>query len=183
MERTKHRSTYFYGNKISDYGLQCGYLDYSTLAKAFDAVLNNDIISRTEQAGFYWELENCFIDNTNAIEELQEKVDTLRDNIEAVETLQNAGLEADLDLDELTAELEELEEELDELEYEDDMPNFCEIFQYYIVSDQGADIIREYTSDPLYYCEELDMWVWGVTHWGTAWSHVLTSVRLELDAE
>ena len=36
-------SEYFYGNKISDYGLKNGYVDYRTLAKAFDAVLNNEI--------------------------------------------------------------------------------------------------------------------------------------------
>lgn len=38
-----HKSSYFYGNKISDYGIANGYLDYSTLSKAFDAVLVNDI--------------------------------------------------------------------------------------------------------------------------------------------
>ena len=29
---------YFCGNKASDYAIQNGYLDYATLAKAFDAV-------------------------------------------------------------------------------------------------------------------------------------------------
>lgn len=40
---------YFYGNRISDYGLQNGYVDYGTLAKAFAAVLNNDIKEKTEK--------------------------------------------------------------------------------------------------------------------------------------
>jgi len=35
---------YYYGNAISEYGMEHGYVDYRTLAKAFDAVLNNDII-------------------------------------------------------------------------------------------------------------------------------------------
>ena len=47
----------FYGNKISEYGLQNGYIDYATLAKSFDAVLNNDIISKTKEIG-YWECVN-----------------------------------------------------------------------------------------------------------------------------
>lgn len=46
MKKYIHKSKYFYGQKISDYGLKNGYIDYSTLAKAFDAVLNNDIIMK-----------------------------------------------------------------------------------------------------------------------------------------
>ena len=39
------KSKYFYGNKVSDYGLENGYVDYETLAKSFQCVLNNDIIA------------------------------------------------------------------------------------------------------------------------------------------
>lgn len=49
-----HKSQYFYGHKISDYGLECGYVDYRTLAQAFDAVLNNEVLSKTSSIG-YWE--------------------------------------------------------------------------------------------------------------------------------
>lgn len=42
----------------------------------------------------------------------------------------------------------------------------------------GADIIKEYTDDPLYYNEALDMYLWGVTHYGTSWEYVLTDVKL-----
>jgi hypothetical protein len=37
---------YFYGNEISAYGKKNGFVDYATLAKAFDAVLNNDIMQK-----------------------------------------------------------------------------------------------------------------------------------------
>jgi hypothetical protein len=33
----------FYGHKISDYGIESGYVDYKTLASCFDAVMINDI--------------------------------------------------------------------------------------------------------------------------------------------
>ena len=49
--------THFFGNEISDYGKENGFVDYATLAKSFDAVMSNDIISKTESIG-YWELEN-----------------------------------------------------------------------------------------------------------------------------
>ena len=45
---------YFCGKKISDYGRQCGYVDYATLARSFDAVLNNEIYSAGWQCG-EWE--------------------------------------------------------------------------------------------------------------------------------
>lgn len=54
----KIRSEYFYGNKVSEYGLKNGYVDYATLAKTFDAVLANDIIGTTYQHGFFWEMVN-----------------------------------------------------------------------------------------------------------------------------
>lgn len=44
---------YYYGNAISEYGLEYGRVDYATLAKAFDAVLNNDVMSLTYDIG-YW---------------------------------------------------------------------------------------------------------------------------------
>ena len=43
----KLAGTYFCGNEASDYAKENGFLDYATLSKAFDAVLNNDIIKNT----------------------------------------------------------------------------------------------------------------------------------------
>ena len=111
---------YFYGNEISEYGQENGFVDYGTLAKAFDAVLNNDIISNTYDIG-YWE---CVTGN----------------------------------------------------DYDSETDEYSEIYQYYIVSDQGAEILQD-VGEIVYYNEKLDMYVWGVTHYGTAWSHVLTNIK------
>lgn len=51
-----------------------------------------------------------------------------------------------------------------------------EVFQWYIVSDSGAQIIQDYTNGILYYHDELDIYLWGVTHWGTGWDYVLTDI-------
>ena len=51
-----------------------------------------------------------------------------------------------------------------------------EVFQWYIVSDSGAQIIQDYTNEILYYHDELDIHLWGVTHWGTGWDYVLTDI-------
>lgn len=71
----------------------------------------------------------------------------------------------------------ELQDDSNELEREqDEQP---EIFQYYIVSDAGADILKRETNEILFYNDELDMYIWGVTHWGTSWDYVLTDINIE----
>lgn len=57
----KKEQKYYYGNPISDYGMEHGYVDYATLAKCFDAVLNNDIMSLTYDIGS-WEQVSGAID-------------------------------------------------------------------------------------------------------------------------
>lgn len=157
---------YFYGNKISDYGLEHGRLDYRTLAKAFDAVLNNEIIQKTYDVG-YWEQESGFVDNTEEIEEINEQISELM---------------LDNENDEHTEEIEELQAKVEELEEEQENSYNEEIYQYYIVSDHGARILEE-INEIVFYNEELDMYVWGVTHWGTAWDYVLTDVKCNVPYE
>lgn len=124
--QTTHYSKYFYGNEISQYGQQQGYLDYRTLAKAFDAVLVNDITKL-----FYADINGTW------------------------------------------SEAEQINGYTEDDEQ-------AEIFQYYIVSAAGAEILQEYTNDPIFYIDYLDMYIWGVTHFGTAWDYVLTDVKLEV---
>lgn len=120
---------YYYGNPISEYGLENGRVDYGTLAKAFDAVLNNDIMNLTYGIGS-WEQVSGTIDNTDEIEELEEKRDEL------------------------------------------------EVFQWFIISDWGARLLQN-INEIVYYNETLDMYVWGVTHYGTSWDYVLTSIAID----
>ena len=55
---------------------------------------------------------------------------------------------------------------------------FYDIYQYFIITYRGANVLRMYTDEIVYYHEELDMYVWGVTHYGTAWEYVLTDIEL-----
>lgn len=52
------------------------------------------------------------------------------------------------------------------------------IFQDYIISEQGCKFLEEYTDEIVFYNEKLDIYIWGITHFGTAWSHVLTDIKL-----
>lgn len=167
MKKKKLYGTYFYGNEASKYAKEQGYLDYATLAKSFDAVMSNDIISNTNNIIGYWEQENGFIDNLEEIEELEEKISDL-------ECEQPSILDDSEKYLEIQNKIDELQERIDELKNETEP----EIFQYFIISEQGANILKEWTDEIVYYNKTLDMYVWGVTHWGTAWNMVLTNIQL-----
>jgi len=127
MERTmKLYGDKVFGETVSNYGLEHGYLDYYTLARIVgDRILNNSIRS----AGYPedWELVNG--------------------------------------------------------DYEYDEDCYVEVYQDYIISEYGYKILAEYTDELVYYNNELDIYVWGITHWGTSWDYVLTDVRLVSDDE
>ena len=196
---------YFCGNEVSQYAKENGYVDYATLSKAFDAVLNNEIMEKTYDIG-YWEQVSGIIDNQDEIDEkqeqldeLQEKIDELEEqidnndcNIDSMEEEQkdDTAIDNQEDIDRLKEENKKLKEEKKDLEKQaEDLENKIddltyeqkhepEVFQWYIVSDNGADIL-ERVNEIVYYNEELDMYLWGVTHFGTSWSYVLTDIPIE----
>lgn len=96
---------YYYGNAISEYGLEYGRVDYGTLAKAFDAVLNNDIMNLTYDIG-YWEQVSGIVDNQDEIDELEEKKEELEEENESSpsQIIEN-------EIDEINEKIEELENE------------------------------------------------------------------------
>lgn len=175
MKKYIHKSKYFYGQKISDYGLKNGYVDYGTLAKAFNAVLNNDIIEKTYNIGF-WEQINGIIDNTDEIDAMikkQEKIDdVLRDMIDNDQENTVKYKIIEREYNKITSDIQELKDA-------ETYPP--EIFQYYIISGSGADILCEFTNEFVFYNEELDMYVWGVCHYGTAWDYVLTDIPVKAE--
>jgi hypothetical protein len=118
MEKKK----YFYGQEISEYGIEHNRVDYRTLSKCFDMVLNNNIINSGDCYEEWQIVNGC-----------------------------------------------------DYIEEEDE---YIEVFQYYIISEEGAEILKHYTNEIVYYNSKFDMYLWGVTHWGTAWGHVLTDIKI-----
>lgn len=157
---------YFYGNKISDYGLEHGRVDYRTFAKAFDAVMANDLMNATADIGFWEPITDCSYyeddeGNTYDYESAQEKIEELRAQLEILQ----ASSEPDEN------EISEIESNINALEYE----HYYDVFQWYIVAERGARICKEY-GEILFYNETLDLYLWGVTHYGTSWDYVLTDI-------
>lgn len=114
----------FYGETVSEYGVQKGYVDYLTLANVVgDRIPNNTIRDRTLND---WEI--------------------------------------------VAGEFEEM------------------IFQDFIISESGYKFLKEHTNEIVFYNENLDIYVWGITHYGTNWDHVVTRIslatgELEIDRE
>ena len=103
-----------YGEEVSSYGLEKGYLDYRTLARIVgDCILNNTVRAETMCD---WEI--------------------------------------------ITGEFDHA------------------IFQDYIISDYGYEFLEKYTDEIVFYNEKLDMYIWGITHYGTSWDYVLTDIKL-----
>ena len=166
---------YFYGNEISEYGQKNGYVDYATLAKAFDAVMNNSIIANTSEIGYYWEQESGFVDHAEEIEALQEEIDGIQSDIdEMIDSYENfENSEKHLGMVNI---MEDLQDKIAELEEEQEDSYNADIYQYYIVSDNGAEILKR-INEIVFYNDALDMYVWGVTHCGTSWDYVLTDIK------
>lgn len=182
----KFINEYYYGNKISDYGLENGYVDYATLSKCFDAVLNNDIMNLTYDIGC-WEQVSGTVDNSDEIEELEEKRDELEDKQkdleDELEEVQEKDAVNEKEENKIIVELKQVESEIDNLndqieQLENEQDNEPEIFQYYIVDDWGGRLLQE-VNEIVYYNETLDMYLWGVTHYGTSWDYVLTNIPIE----
>ncbi len=109
----------FYGNEISNYGVENGRVDYYALSKAFDNIYCDDVIRITSALGLNWSLVNGKV-------------------------------------------------------AEDDT-----VFQFYIVSEEGYKILSQWTKELVFYNEDLNIYVWGVTFYGSDWIDVLTEIEIE----
>lgn len=168
---------YYYGNAISDYGMQNGRVDYATLSKCFDAVLNNDIMSLTYGIGS-WDQISGTIDNTDEIEELEEKRDELEEKQKDLddELEETQASDIIIELKKIENEIDEINDKIEDLESEQNQDP--EVFQWFIVDDGGARLLQD-INEIVYYNEALDMYLWGVTHYGTRWDYVLTSIAID----
>jgi hypothetical protein len=52
------------------------------------------------------------------------------------------------------------------------------VFQDYIISKHGYELLQEITDELVFYNEKLNIYIWAVTHFGTSWDYVLTDIKL-----
>lgn len=75
---------------------------------------------------------------------------------------------------------EEYEDGINEHDYEE-RPR--EIYQWYIISNSDAQLIMDIVDDDpiIMYNDDLDLYVWGIDHWGTPWDGVPISLHFSWD--
>lgn len=54
------------------------------------------------------------------------------------------------------------------------------VMQDFIISRYGYEILKEHTDELVFHNDILGVYIWAVTHWGTAWAYELTNVQLEV---
>lgn len=148
-----HGDKYFYGQKVSDYGMENGHIGYHCLANTFNAVLANGLIEATSEVG-YWEQIHGFIDHSEEIADLEDQL------LEAADDEEEASIY----------------EKIDRLQEDQDYQP--EVYQWYIIDQSGVDTLMYWTDEIIYYNGTLDLYLWGVTHWGTSWDYVLTDIAI-----
>ena len=62
-------------------------------------------------------------------------------------------------------------------DYDEEDNYYYDIYQYYILNDGDAERLIEHTNEIIYYNSKLDMYLLGVTHWGTSWECVETDFK------
>ena len=147
MENKKYNE-YYYGKKVSKYGLENGKVDYACLCEAVGGCVLCDNMEKR----LYETMD------------IESDPDTLF-KIEYTE--------------EEFEENEELKEEYEDYyEYFENNKEMCDIYQWYIISYSGAQLLMCDTNEIVFYDNELDVYVWGITHCGTGWDYVLTDIDL-----
>lgn len=64
------------------------------------------------------------------------------------------------------------------VEYDEDEDRYTEVFQYYIIDNNVARWLTDHTDELVWYDNELEVYVLGVTHYGTAWDYVCAKYKL-----
>ena len=172
MKRTLN-GYWFYGNEVSGYGCENHRVDYATLAKAFDAVMCNSIMDNRYFEYEDWVQINGKKNHDEAIADVDRKIDVYEYLLYCADD-ENEKEKIESDLQNLYDEQNKL------IDDEYDLPD---VFQYFIISENGAEILKNWTEELVWYNAELDMYVWGVTHFGTGWAYVLTDIEIDVDEE
>lgn len=60
----------------------------------------------------------------------------------------------------------------------DEEGNYKDFFQFFAVSEHGAQILKRHTNETVFYLSSLDLYIWAIDHFGTSWAYVLTDIEI-----
>lgn len=71
----------------------------------------------------------------------------------------------------------ENEKDCEKNDYIDCNHESYDIYQDYIITQSGAEYLQRVSNEIVFYNEKLEMYVWCITHFGTAWNGVYTTIK------
>ena len=66
-------------------------------------------------------------------------------------------------------------------DYDEEEDCYYDVYQYFIIGSGDAERLKEYTNELVYYCEDLDLYILGVCHFGTPWNGVPANWKDEIE--
>ena len=66
-------------------------------------------------------------------------------------------------------------------DYDEEEDYYRDVYQYFIIGSRDAERLEEYTNELVYYCEDLDLYILGVCHFGTPWGGVPANWKDEIE--
>lgn len=169
---------YYEGREVNSFGAKNHRVDLATFGDVMGGVLNNSIMNKTTELGFTWDLVNGSLYTYHDARGNEYDEAEAQNRIDELDTLID---EATSDFDDYDDEdvSEEVKEWKTDIEYLENPDGEKEIYQYFIISDKAAEILmRDSESQILFYNSDLDMYIWGVTTYGTSWKMLLTDISL-----
>ena len=142
-----------------------------------DMILNNDII-RCDSLYFelynYVELFNAGLEE--AWEDLKEELKNFDGDPESdgLYLLNDLSDYYGLNLDDIDGTINEALEDY----VADHIYLNNEVYQYFIIPYNDVDLWEEYTNYPIFYNDEMDLYLLGITHWGMSWDYFETSFKV-----
>lgn len=152
-----------------------------------DMILNNNLITDPK---LYFELYNYYsqleLEKELIETEIKRELDNyfkkgeINDCGELIDCLDYYDYEVG-DIIKLDLDLSNFEDYIDEKAL--DSMYEGEVYQYFIVPENQVELWEEYTHYPIFYEDELDIYLLGITHYGMSWKYFNTTytVREYLD--
>ena len=66
-------------------------------------------------------------------------------------------------------------------DYDEEEDFYYDVYQCFIIGSGDAERLKEYTKELVYYCEDLDLYILGVCHFGTPWGGVPANWKDEIE--
>lgn len=67
------------------------------------------------------------------------------------------------------------------IDYDEENEESIEVYQYFIIDENDAERLAEDTSELIYYNEQMNLYLLGVTHFGSSWEIVPTDYIITTD--